>query len=154
MLPIGTFSDYAGVGVGALLGLNHRLTDRLDLTGRVGFVYHFSKDYNALGSHGLSEVPILAGVRYTFLPSAAGGLYGSGELGLSLLVQRATVSAGLLSKEPVSTSDSTVKLSMALGAGYAYENFDLRGSLLMLDVGNLDTTIGLMATVGYSFAGF
>ncbi len=153
-LPVGNFSDVTGIGLGVLLGLRHPIANQLDVTGRAGFVYHFSKsDPTGTVSMGTSELPLLGGVRYTFVPSTDGGFYGGAELGLSVVFLRASV-GGIRGVGTVSGSDTSVKASTALGLGYQLGKLDIKGSLYFVDIGHLGDTMALMASAGYSFADF
>ncbi len=152
-LPVGNFSEVTGIGLGALLGIRHPIATQLDVTGRAGFVYHFSKsDPDGVSSMGTSELPLLGGVRYTFVPTNDGGFYGGAELGVSILFWRASV--GGLGLGTVSGSDTSAKVSTALGLGYQLGKLDMKGSLYVVDIGHLSDTMALMASVGYSFADF
>src|SRR5262249_30079981 len=100
---------------------------------------------------GISELPILAGVRYTFVPTDDGGLYGGAEIGMSLLFSRVS-SNGNAFIGAQSDSKTDVKASTALGIGYQYGKLDARGALYFIDIGHMGDSMALMATVGYSFA--
>jgi hypothetical protein len=149
LIPVGNLSDAASVGLGVFAGARRPIAQQLDVTGRAGFVYHFSKDYLG-GSVGISEVPILAGLRYTFVPTADGGLYGGAEIGMSIVFSRASLNNALLGGQ--STSQTDVKASTTLGVGYQYGKLDARGALYFIDLGHMGDSMAIMATVGYSFA--
>jgi hypothetical protein len=150
VLPIGNLADAAGIGFGGLVGMRRPVAKQLEITARAGFVYHLSKDYGA-GSAGISEVPILGGVRYTFVPTASGGFYGGAELGLSIVFARASTSVdGLVGPQSSSTSDT--KASTALGVGYRAGMLDVRGAMYFIDLGHMGDSMTAMATVGFTFA--
>ncbi len=152
-LPVGNFSEITGIGLGALIGIRHPIAKQLDATGHAGFVYHFSKgDPTGRTSMGTSELPLLGGIRYTFVPVTDGGFYGAVEARVSVLFWRASV--GGLGLGTVSGSDTSVKVSTALGLGYHLGKVDMKGSLYVVDIGHLGDTTARMATVGYSFADF
>jgi hypothetical protein len=96
----------------------------------------------------MSEVPILAGVRYTFVPTSQGGFYGAAEAGVSLIWKSASTSS---SRGEKSASDSDVTLSGTLAVGYQIGDFDARASLYLIDLDHTSTS-ALVATVAYTFA--
>jgi hypothetical protein len=149
VLPVGNLADAASVGVGALVGMRRNVAKQLDITARAGFVYHFSKEAGG-GSVGISELPFLAGVRYTFVPTADGGFYGGGEVGMSILFARAAINDNAL-VGPQSTTKSEAKASTALGLGYQFGRFDAKGSLYVIDVGHPGDSMTIMASLGYAF---
>jgi hypothetical protein len=128
VLPVGNLADAASVGFGALAGMRRPIVAHLDVTARAGFVYHLSKDGGGGGSVGLSEVPILGGVRYTFVPVDDGGLYGAAELGLSLIFARTSIPANALVPGQ-SASQSDTKASTAHDDRDGDRQLHVRGAL-------------------------
>jgi len=150
-LPVGNFADVSGIGFGAFGGVRHLVAKNVHITGRAGFIYHLSKDFGGY-SIGTSELPLLAGVRYTFVPANDGGFYGGAELGMSVLFTRASSSTPGLNLGPQSGGDTSVKASTALNLGYQVGKLDARATMYFVDLGHLGDSMALMATVGYSFA--
>ncbi len=148
-LPVGTYGDAAGLGFGVIGRVEHPVasTPELTITGRVGFVYHLSKDMmsplgGTAGSLTVMEFPILGGVRYDFSRSASGSLYGAAEAGLVVLRASASYNG-------VDASDSQTNLGMTLGGGYRTGKLDLRGQLFFADLGHAGDSMSIMATIGY-----
>jgi hypothetical protein len=121
---------------------------KLTLSARAGLIYHLGKDGGAGGPGGamvstqVMEVPLLGGARYAFSQQRTGEIYGAAELGLFVY----HVSSDL---NGMSSSATNTNLGMTLGAGYRAGKLDVRGALLLPDLGHAGDAIGVMATVGY-----
>lgn len=148
-LPVGTWGDGAGFGVGVLGRFEMPLVPKLTLTARAGLIHHLGKDApGALGgmaSTSVNEVPLLGGVRYAFDHKPSAEIYGAAELGI-VYYSVSTEANGM------SSSGSDTNLGMTLGAGYRAGKLDLRGGLLFPDLGHVGDAIGVMVTVGYDVA--
>lgn len=140
VLPLGNFSDAAGVGLGALLRYEYNVIPQLNITGRAGFIYHLSKDL-PLGSTKLWTIPILVGAKYDI----AQGFYGAAELGL--FYNHVSVDVPGFG----SASDTTTKFGGGVAAGYRFGDLEARVGLQWWDLGHMSDTMGLVASVGYSF---
>ena len=146
VLPLGDWSDLAGLGLGATLHYEHPFDQNWSFTGRVGYIHHLSKETGPY-SYTTSEIPFMVGAKY-HLGAAAPGLYFAGELGLTIFRFDLEYDGP---ENPfvdeVDHSDSETDLGMTLGAGYSMGNFDLAARLYAPDF----DVAGLMATVGYHF---
>ena len=147
VLPVSSWSDVAGIGLGVMARGEYALQPALHLTGRLGYIYNLSKDQAGVGSTGTSELPFLVGAKYYF-SGEQGGLYGAAELGLVSITSRADVD---IMGYSTSASASETKLGFTAGAGFEVGGLDLRGQLFIPSVGDAGDFLGIMATVGYTF---
>jgi hypothetical protein len=131
-IPFGDWGDATGIGIGGLFRGEYPLMPNLNLTGRVGYLYHLSKN-----SVTLHEVPILVGAKYGFTDQ----IYGAAEIGL--VYRKASCDLGC-------TSDTN--LGFTIGAGYRMDALDFRLGLHILDLGHAGDSMQLVASVGYNFA--
>ncbi len=155
MLPVGDFADITGPLLGALLHFEYPVMPGVVVTARTGYLYGLKKE-QGLGKFGVSDIPIWAGGKYYF-SGQMNGLYGGLELGLNILSFRSEVdmgSFGGLGGGKIEGSESETKFGANLGLGYRVDALDFRGSFNMLDLGHAGDTMGIMASVGYSFARF
>jgi hypothetical protein len=143
VLPVSTWSDAASIGIGVLARGEYVLQPAMHLTGRLGYIYHLSKDVEGV-SFGTSELPFLVGAKYYF-SGEQGGLYGAAELGLVSVTVRGEVMG-------MSVSASETKFGVTAGAGFEMGGLDLRGQLFIPSLGDAGDFLGIMATVGYTFA--
>ena len=140
-LPVGNFSNAAGIGFGALGRYEYVLNPQLNLTGRLGFIYFLTKS-NAGFDYKYWTIPILVGVKYTVIPN----LYVAGEIGLFNSHFSANIGGPF-----GNVSSSSTDFGLTLGAGYRLGLIDLRAALQIIDLGNAGDTMSLVASVGYNF---
>lgn len=138
-IPIGDAADAAGVGLGASATLNVPVNPNLDVTGRLGLIYHLPKN-----DVQLTFVPIYGGVKYRLSP-AASSLYAAAEMGLTWGHAEADTGLG-------SISDSDTELGGTFGLGYATPSVDLRGGFFVPDLGEIDDAVAIMATASFRVA--
>lgn len=153
LIPVGDMSNATSLMIGPLVHFEYLLSPNLAVTGRLGYLYGLKKSVSAGGAtskYGLSDIPVWGGVKYYF--GAGTGVYIGGELGLNILT--ASVDNPDSSYGTASASSSETKLGLNAGAGYRAGALDLRGGLSFLDLGHAGATMGLLASVGYSFASF
>jgi hypothetical protein len=134
VVPVGDWSDGAGIGIGALARLTIPMTPKIAITARAGLIFHLAKDFMGSDSQ-TTEVPLLGGVRYLFTPK----LYGAAELGLVYL------RTSLSSDGGGSMTGSDTKLGFSAAAGYRAGKLDLRAGLYFPDT----DVMGIFATVGW-----
>lgn len=148
-MPTGDWGNAAGFGFGALVRFEMPVLPKLVVTARAGYIQHLSKGGGDMagGDSSTSEIPILGGVRYLFSQQATSAWYGAAELGF--VNYRVSLDAGGMSQ-----SSSSTNLGMSLGGGYRTGKLDLRGGLLLPDLGNVGSAVGVMATVGYDITAF
>jgi hypothetical protein len=144
-LPVGSFSDGAGVGLGALLRYEYVILPQLNITGRVGFIYHLPKSQDGFDTK-FWTIPVLAGVKLALNQS----FYVAGELGL--FSNHATVTAtGVFGTGSASASETD--FGFTGGVGYRTGNLDARLALNVLDLSNASDTMAIAANLGFSFWG-
>lgn len=144
-VPVGDFANATGMGLGAMLRYEGKLQDSLAVTGRVGYVYGLEKEMDlgiAKVSYGMDFIPLLVGVVYR-TTGTPDGFFVSGEVGANFL--SAHVSGG------TTDSDYKTKIGANLGVGLRADALSFRGGLNILDLGNADTSMGLMVSVGWDF---
>lgn len=88
LIPVGRLSDATGVLIGPLLRVGYRITPRVELGLRAGFLFGFNRGQTADDgtTYATSQtlIPIWLGGRYFFMRPNA-GLYARAEVGLNLL---------------------------------------------------------------------
>lgn len=142
-MPTGTWGDAVGFGIGALARFELPINDKLTFGARAGYIQHLSQDApNGGGSSSAHEIPLLGGVRYAFSKSASSEIYGAAELGLVIY----GVSVDFMG---MSNSKSDTNFGTTLTGGYRAGKLDIRGGLLIPDLGHAGDALGIMATVGY-----
>ena len=140
-VPTGDWADAHGIGIGALLNGEMGLIPLLTVTGRIGYIHGLSKDHGD-GSSQMSHIPVLAGIKYTLVPS----LYVAGEAGFvrnTVEVEHDSALGG------GSADDTDTELGLTLGGGWRMGSLDLRGALFFPDIDHMDDVMGLLFTVGY-----
>lgn len=138
-IPIGDAADFTGLGIGASATLNVPVNPLVDVTGRLGLIYHLPKN-----DVQVTLVPIYGGVRYRLSP-APSSLYGAAELGLTWGRGRVDTGVG-------TASDTDTELGGTLGLGYVTPRLDLRAALLFPDAGNIDDALAIMASASFRVA--
>lgn len=133
IVPVGDWSDGAGIGIGALARLTIPVHPKIAITAHGGLIYHLAKGSMGADSQTI-EVPVLGGVRYSFTPK----IYAASELGLVYL--RTSISSG-----GSSMSGSDTKLGFLFAAGYRTGKLEARAGLYFPD----SDVMGIFATVGW-----
>ncbi len=151
VLPVSDWSDVSGLGLGALIAGHYDTSPELAVTGRIGYIYHFSKSVNDL-EFSTYEIPVLGGIKYRFGEPDDGPYFGAeaGFVSLGMKSELTNPFTGQKSK----ASDSEFKFGVTVGGGYEMDDLDFRGQLFFPDIEHLDDFVGIMATVGYRFARF
>jgi hypothetical protein len=122
-IPANQVSRYAAFVTGGSLQVGYTLVRNLDVTLNAGYIYFLATD----GEKGLSFVPVMAGLRYSFLPK----FYLSGQLGSSVYTG--------------SDSEKDLYLTYAQGIGFkASKQIDILAKFQGVNVG---------PSKNYSFAG-
>jgi hypothetical protein len=127
-LPLGNFSDGAGVGFGALLRYEFTVVSAANITARAGFMYHLEKNMSTFYTF-----PLLAGLKV--------------KLGQSAYVAAET--GAFLNHFEVGGFDAA--LGFTLGVGYRISAVDLRIGAEMVDAGHAGDSIALTGGLGYNF---
>ena len=135
-VPVGDFSEVAGLGYGGNVRYQYGMDNRGVFTATAGYLAWTSKDLGANTSIKPSAFNIFLGGKYYF----TGGLYGSLEGGLYFVSYTYEGSF-------VGASGNTTRFMLPIGLGYEKSGFDV-GARYML----LDTELPLFSlTVGYNF---
>jgi len=142
VLPLGDYGDIATLAVGALARVEVPIANKLAITGRVGALYHLTKE-EFDGT--LLFFPIYGGAKYN-LGAGPDGLYLAGELGITIGYASADTGFG-------TASDTDSELGMTLGAGFRKGALDVRGALFIPDLSEADDP-GIMGSVGFDFSTF
>lgn len=154
VIPLGTLGDISGPLIGPVLRISRRVTPRVELMMRAGYLFGLSKDRGAGNSSSVTYVPIGLGGRYFVLRPHA-GLYAGAEVGLNL-------SQLHLDPDPGAAADSAKKLRARvgynLGVGYVISTalpIDFRIQLIHFNLLGTDTGdkpfVGLGLSAGYAF---
>lgn len=139
-LPLGNFSDAAGLGIGALGRFEYVLTPQVNLTGRIGFTYFLPKSVGGVDLH-YWTIPILVGAKFAVIPN----LYVAGEIGL--FNNHFTTDVPFFG----TVSGSETDFGLTLGAGYRMGDLDFRASLEFVDLGHASDSMSLVVSAGYNF---
>jgi hypothetical protein len=92
-------------------------------------------------------------VKYYFGESF--GPYVGGELGLNILMASAdSGDSSVAGAGNTTSSSSETKVGLNAGGGYRAGKLDLRAAVAFLDLGHAGDSMGILASVGYSFASF
>jgi hypothetical protein len=156
VLPLGDWADFAGLGFGALARFEYNVSEQLAATARAGYIVHLEKD----DRYRTSELPLLGGIRYAF-GRLDDGMYLGAEAGLvnfTLTRPVAAATVGLVGSSSAGygekSSDTKLKFGGTVGVGYRSDRIDGRAGLFVVSLGDLEETMGLLVTVGYSFVSF
>jgi hypothetical protein len=160
VLPIGDFSDSTGVQFGALGRFGYRVIPQLEITGRIGYIYGFSKSTEVgpvKSDVGASVIPLWGGARYFFFAdSPLAGPYAGGELGFNFMNYRASVS-GTGTSADVDGDRSYTRFGFSAFGGYVISPelpIDIRGQFIhynLIGKGDESAAIGLGISVGYTY---
>lgn len=120
-IPMGNFSDAAGVGIGGTASFEMQFTPNITGIATAGYLSFGGKDFSGPGysfSYSYSDVPIMAGIKYYFTPGVP--FYGIGQIGLQFFNSNyeysSSVAPYLL---PITSgSESSTEFALAIGAGY------------------------------------
>ncbi len=138
VLPLGDWADFSGPGIGVMARGNYQLQDKLQITGRLGYIYHLPKDQGGVDLS-TAELLILGGARYDLGPAAV-----DVATGLNMW----SVSVG-------DNSESKTRIALMLGASMPLDPVEIGVGLLipnlLLTEDGEDTEMGIMATCGYKF---
>ena len=150
-VPVGDLADETGMGLGALLRYENKLQDSLAMTARFGYVMGLEKEFSTtiLGTthkanYGIDFIPVMLGAVYR-TTGTPDGLFISGEVGANFLRGHTTIGT------TTTNADMETKFGANVGVGLRANALSFRGGLNILDLGHIDTSMGLMVSVGYDF---
>ena len=147
LLPMGSFGDQAGTGIGGTAQFEMQFMPQLLGTASAGYISWGGKDFGGF-SYSISAIPILVGAKYYFVPGS--GFYGHGQIGLYLFSSDVTVPASYAGYG-FDAGGSSSEFALSLGAGYELPlspklMLDLSGAFLAISNSN---NIGLRAGVKF-----
>jgi hypothetical protein len=151
VIPLGTLADSTGLEIGPMVRAGYRVTPRVDLTLRAGYLFGFGKE-RGRNTTSISVLPIAIGARF-FILDPASGPYAAGEVCLNL-------SQLHLDPDPGNVDLAyRARVGFTLGGGYVISKslpIDLRAqfthfNLLGTETGN-KPFFGLGISAGYTFA--
>ncbi|MBI5021101.1 MAG: outer membrane beta-barrel protein [Ignavibacteriales bacterium] len=148
-LPMGTFGDFAGTGIGGTANFLYQLNNQISLSGTAGYISWGGKDFGVF-SYSYSAIPILVGGRYYFT-EGDGRVYGSAEIGMymfSWTFESPTYTVGPYSFGG-EVSETSSEFTIAPGIGYEMKigdnmNLDLAAKYLVIsDMSNFNIRAGV-----------
>ena len=142
-IPTGDWADVSGMGIGALLEGKMAVGEKMNVTGRIGYIYGLGKERSGF-DYSWGHIPILAGIQY--FPTEL--FYLAAEAGF--VNNRVSVDTDM--EYGGDDDDSDTDLGFTLGAGCLVGGLDLRGQLFFPDSDETDDMMGLLFTVGYTFS--
>jgi opacity protein-like surface antigen len=153
-LPMGTFSDVAGVGIGGTVSFEMEFTPNITGIASAGYLRFGGKDftdpyYNF--SYSYSDIPIMAGVKYYFTPATP--FYGIAQIGFQIFNSNyeTTVTVPGYYNFSGSASASSTEFAFSVGAGYEIP-VGAKGALDVTGTFNLISDLNYVgARVAYRF---
>jgi hypothetical protein len=138
-MPVGDFADFAGLGLGAMGGLEIGAYPGTALTVRSGFIKHIEK-----GDNVATFIPIMGGIKFT-APETP--VYIIGELGAVMVQQEDT------SDDPFNLEDDVkeTNLGWSAGIGAMAGALDLRMSFNVFDAQSMSDAMTLGLSIGFTF---
>lgn len=118
-IPTGAYKDVADYGLGVSLLYQKPVTENLSITGNVGYLrFHGPAVFSNI-KYKEGYVPIKAGARYFIIP----GIYGAGELGISLSTANGYGSGTAFIYAPSLGTMFKITRTGMLDIGLRYENW-------------------------------
>jgi len=116
-LPVGTFGDLAGTGIGVTGQFELKLMPNLVGTGTIGYIKWGGKDFG-VGTYSISTVPILVGAKYYLVPMVP--FYALANLGITIVSQSIDYNNSFYNQYfgGISASTSSSEFTFAIGGGY------------------------------------
>jgi opacity protein-like surface antigen len=120
-LPMGSFSDVAGVGIGGTASFEMEFTPNITGIATAGYLSFGGKDFSGPDysySYGYSDIPIMAGIKYYFTPGVP--FYGIGQIGFQIFNSNYDYQSTIPGYEFSfsGSSESSTEFAFAIGAGY------------------------------------
>jgi hypothetical protein len=149
-LPIGTFGDSQGIGIGGTAKVYYPFNDMVTFTGTAGYMTFSGKDVTTAGvtvkAGSWNMIPVVVGARYYFAPASSNFRpYGAFDIGMifgSYTVPSQTFFGVTVGGGSVSTSDFTYQPML----GFVASNWDIALRLIGVSGAN-----NLAARIGYIF---
>lgn len=140
LLPLGSYADATGPGLGVLGGLETELRPGVGLTVRSGYIGHMERD-----DYSRNVVPVLGGLKLTSYSSA---VYIAGEAG------RAWFRDQYRGDLPLVDDRRNTKTAWGVGIGAAADALDLRVSFHVWDAANMRETMTLGVSLAFLVFGY
>ncbi len=139
-LPLGSWGDVAGIGIGGLGLFQYGLNEDILLTGQVGYTMWGEKDFIG-AKYSASALTFLAGAKYDLSKNVTKGFYGLLQVGIYSLTQEIefpqTTFFGIITPG-YSVSSTSSEFVILPGVGYQFDNFDISAKYTIKgDFGNL-----------------
>jgi opacity protein-like surface antigen len=118
-LPMGDFSDFAGVGIGGTASFEIEFTPNITGIGSAGYLSFGGKDFSDPYydySYSYSVIPIMAGIKYYFTPGIP--FYGIGQIGFQIFNDNLTTNVIVPGYPNYGASASSTEFALSIGAGY------------------------------------
>ena len=147
-LPMGTWGDAVGIGVGGFGKFEYGINEDMVVQGSLGYLVWMEKDLSGVKSSA-SAMPIIGAFKYNLSKLLTPGLYGFAEFGIWSLTQKIETPAFTIAgfTFPASSVEVTSSESvLAIGAGYDTGMLDISAKYLLK--GNFDN---LVFGVAYNF---
>ena len=144
VVPVDEYGDVADAGFGTIGRYDHRMGDKLILTGRIGPVFHSS----AIGGGHLFMLTALGGMRYDLDPNKRSGTFFTTTLGVNHVRQS-------VETMNVRLSDSSTSFCLDIGGGFQAGPIQFRGTIFYTPhvgasaTGDTANYLGLALTLGY-----
>lgn len=142
-LPIGDWADFANIGFGGTASYEHQFNRNLTGTATAGYLIWGGKEDIPDFKYDYSAIPVLAGVKYFFVPGQ--GFYVAGQAGFHFF------SVDVESTVPgfqFSSSGSETEFSAAAGLGYEVP----AGSKGAIDISAMFNLISDLNYIGFRIA--
>ena len=152
MIPTGDFGDGFSAGFGGTVCGEYMVSPMASITLKSGYWTWSAKDLPAGFDAKLKGVPVLAGVKYYFMPEGSTRVYGQGELGMFFATVDATVVIGGVSYSG-SSSESKFSFAPAVGVEFAAGssvNVDVSARYLIISTDPSSNSIGFRAGVNFA----
>ena len=154
-LPMGTFGDLAGVGIGGTATFEMGFTPNITGVATAGYISFGGKDFTDVYysySYGYSVIPIMVGAKYYFTPGVP--FYGIAQIGFQIFNANysSTVNVPGYYNFSGSASGSSTEFAFAVGAGYEIP-VGTSGAIDVTGTFNLVSNLNYIgARVGYRFS--
>lgn len=119
-LPMGDFSDFAGVGIGGTVSFEMEFTPNITGIASAGYIAFGGEDFSGpdyTSSYSYSDIPIMAGIKYYFTPGVP--FYGIGQIGFQIFDSNYEYNSTIPGYVyDYSGSGSSTEFAFSIGAGY------------------------------------
>jgi hypothetical protein len=155
LLPMGSFSDAAGIGFGGTVRFEYQFLPELHGTFTAGYLTWSGKTVNGIDMPSYGGIPFLVGAKYYFMPAgkAQARVYGAFELGLMIFsIGSKTYKIGTYTYESPSVSETDFALAPTVGVEFPISDkgvLDIQAKYLLITSTGSAGNIGFR--LGYKF---